>query len=87
MVLRTADEVRAVLRENPYAKRSGMENSPAISRIAANVRFGDYLRTVGLLRARVSEFNCAYRIRGRLATESTTSRSIFCVGSPRREGM
>ena len=34
-------------------------------------------------------FICAYRKhhRGLLATEPTTSRSIFCVGSPRSKGM
>jgi len=34
VVLRTVDEMKAVLRENPYAKRSGMENSTGVMFLA-----------------------------------------------------
>ena len=34
MVLRTADEMKAVLRENPYAKRGGMKNFTGVMFLA-----------------------------------------------------
>jgi hypothetical protein len=34
VVLRTADEMKAVVRENPYAKRSGMENFTGVMFLA-----------------------------------------------------